>query len=150
MSGPAGLPAALLTPSAVELDQARAQISRLAGGGYAATYGALGAIAAGAAGEAIRALRLGDLDGAGRVLRQLAAADLAACELRDRLAADTTVVQGDPALGGLDEVVAQGVAVAADTDRTPEVRARAATTADAIVRTVWILTGRKISKEWGR
>ncbi|MEX5631202.1 hypothetical protein [Parafrankia sp. FMc2] len=150
MSGQAGLPAALLTPSDVELDVARLQIDYLSAGSYSGSYGALGAVASGQAGQAIRALRSGDLEAAAAILRRLAAADLAACELRDRLAADTAVVQGDPALGGLDELVAQGVAVAADTARTPEVRARAATTADAIVRTVWILTGKSISKEQGR
>lgn len=138
----------MLTPTALELDDARAQIDRLAGGGYAATFGAFGAMASGQAGVAIRALRQGDLEAAAAILRQLAAADLAACELRDRLVEEGPSVDGEPdlSLGGLDEVAGRARAAAADTDREPADRARAATTATSIERTIYILTGKKIGK----
>ncbi|OAA23584.1 hypothetical protein UG55_103518 [Frankia sp. EI5c] len=150
MIGQAGLPAALLTPTGPELEQARDLIGELAGGGYAATYGALGAVASGMAGEAIRALRSGDVEAAGRILRQLAAADLAACELRDRLVEQGPAEDSDPALGGLDEVVMRAQATAADTDRDPLDRARADATAHAIARTTYVLTGRQIRMEGNR
>ncbi len=140
----------MLTPTALELDAARAQIDRLAGGGYAATFGAFGAVASGQAGDAIRALRQGDLEATAAILRQLAAADLAACELRDRLAEQPPAGEPDPALGGLDEVVTRQAAIAADPERTPVDRARAAGRAEGIQRTAYVLTGREIRVEGTR
>ncbi|MEX5712751.1 hypothetical protein AB1484_31940 [Parafrankia sp. FMc6] len=144
------VPAAVLTPTALELDDARAQIDRLAGGGYAASYGAFGAVASGQAGDVIRALRQGDLEAAARGLRILAAADLAACELRDRLAGQAPEGDPDPSLGGLDEVVTRQAAIAADPEHTPVDRARAAGRAEGIQRTAYVLTGKQIWTESGR
>ncbi len=81
-----GLSPALLTPSPLELTDARDRLAR-AGVSHAATYAIVGMEASGRLGEVVRALRRGDLARVARILRWLAALDLAAAERREQIAA---------------------------------------------------------------
>lgn len=93
------IPAHLLTPTQVEMDNARAAVARIAGDSVGGTYVALAVQVSGRPGEIVRALRMGDVVEAARLLRTLAAVDLAAAEQRERITTPERATYGVEKVG---------------------------------------------------